>query len=494
MTFTSVVFLMLFFPVSILFSYLMREEHRNTFLCICSALFYFWCGIKFLILILVSATLAWLFGICIEKAAKPAARRTLLLTALCCHLGTLFFYKYLFDLFPDFIRVWAKLLGQEAGQVQSPALPLGISFYTFSLLSYILDVYWEKCRAQRNIFNIWLYVLFFPKVVQGPIMRYSDFEAQLTDREVSLAKLNLGFERFIKGMFKKVMLADPIQPLVTYSFSWIEGIGTVPAWIGILAYLLQLYYDFSGYTDMAVGMGYMMGFELPENFDHPYMSGSVAEYWRRWHISLGEWFRDYVYMPCSRTIMTWKWLARFKKRKMLICDILALFITWVLTGIWHGSGSTYLVYGLWYFAFIAFERLRTEHRKRVRKAKKIPVKQEAWWQKLEDHVVTIFAVLFGQIAFRSESLTSLVIYWKKMLFWETTDGITFLRFFDNYMIFALVIGLIFIFPVYPVLREKLFERNLVTKGIYRCLLLAAAAVTFTYAVSAGYSAFLYEVF
>lgn len=497
MSFTSAIFLIIFFPICILSAYLMKKEYRNGFLCILSAMFYYWCGIKFLILILISATLAYVFGLLAEKAKKIWMKKTILILALVYNLGVLFFYKYLFDLFPDFLTTWANISGQDAVSVSSPTLPLGISFYTFSILSYILDVYWDKCKAQKSILNVYLYVMFFPKVVQGPIMRYSDFEAQLYDREVNIEKLDKGFERFIKGMFKKVMIADLIQPLVTYSFSHIEAVGTIPAWIGIITYLLQLYYDFSGYSDMAIGLGLMLGFELPENFDHPYVSETVAEYWRRWHISLGEWFRDYVYMPCSRSIMSWKCLSKLKKKKMLVCDLLALFVTWILTGIWHGSGSKFILYGLWglwWFAFIVFERLRAEHRKKVRKARKLPLKGNKWWQTVLDYVTTIIAVVLGQVIFRADSLSVVRTYWNRMFVWNEADGITFINQFDNYMVFAFVIGVIFIFPVYGKLKEKIFERCIATKVLYRILLLIAAFVAFCYSISAGYSAFLYEVF
>lgn len=495
MSFTSAVFLIIFFPVCILFSYLMKKEYRNVFLCVCSMFFYFWCGLKFLILILVSATFAYLFGILLERAKNITYKRIVLTTALLYNIGVLFFYKYLFDLFPDFLSIWASFTHRDAAMIQSPVLPLGISFYTFSILSYILDVYWEKCRAQRNILNVYLYILFFPKVVQGPIMRYSDFEKQLYNGGGgNIEDLNLGFERFIKGMFKKVMIADQLQPLVTYSFNNIRYVGTIPAWIGIFAYLFQLYYDFSGYSDMAIGLGYMVGFKLPENFNHPYMSKSASEFWRRWHSSLGEWFRDYVYMPCFRTIMEIGWIDKIKKKKMLFCDLMALLFTWILTGIWHGSGKKFLVWGLWWFTFIAFERLRDEHRKKVRKAKKLPLKKNTWWQNILDYFVTFIAVLLGQVVFRAESLIDALVYWKRLLVWNTTDGVTFLHQFDNYMVFALTIGLIFCFPIYDVLKEKLFFKNIFTKVVYRVLLLGVAFIAFSYAVSAGYSAFLYEVF
>ena len=494
MSFTSAVFLIVFFPMCIIFAYLIKKEYRNIFLCIMSALFYFWCGIKFLILILFSATIAYLCGILIEKAKTKWIKRLLLVVSLVYNLGILFFYKYLFALFPNAISVWSTICGNDPVTVSSIALPLGISFYTFSALSYVLDVYWQKCEAQTHILNIYLYVLFFPKVVQGPIMRHTDFALQIHDGEVNLKNLDRGFERFIKGMFKKVMIADLLQPLVTYSFFNIENIGTIPAWIGITTYLLQLYYDFSGYSDMAIGLGLMVGFELPENFDHPYISRTVAEFWRRWHISLGEWFRDYVYMPCSLTVMSWDFMPKLGKRKILFSDIVALFVTWLLTGIWHGSGSKFLIWGLWWFCFIAFERLKNNHRKKIRKAKKLPIKKDTVWQIISDYVITFFAVVLGQVIFRADSMSTVIKYWNKMFVWNTCDGITFVYQFDNYMVFALVIGLVFIFPIYDEIKNKIFLRNTVTQLTYRLFLIAVAFISFCYAITSGYSAFLYEVF
>lgn len=483
MSFTSVIFLILLFPLFFV-GYFIKKEYQNIFILILSVLFYFWCGLKFLILITLSATCAYLFGLILGKLKKVTARRSVLAAAVMLHVGVLFYYKYLFDLFPDLLNVlnW-----------EYPALPLGISFYTFSILSYILDVYWEKCEAQKNILNVYFYVLFFPKVIQGPIMRYSDFEAQLYNRKTDACALNAGLERFIKGMAKKVLIADRIQPVVSYSFGAVGEIGTIPAWLGLLAYLIQLYYDFSGYSDMAIGLGKMMGFTLPENFEHPYLSGSVGEYWRRWHISLGEWFRDYIYTPVLRILLEKKTFGKFKNQ-MMCCDLLALLCVWVLTGIWHGSGSKYFAWGMWYFVFIAFERIRDNYRKKRRKMKKIKGKKNTPFQRIADRLVAIIAVVFGQVIFRAESLSGVMEYWKRMLVWDKRDGLLFVSLFDHYTIFIMILGVIFFFPVYDKVKEKLVGNSPYALIFYRIGLLLLGLISFYYAVSAGYSAFLYEVF
>lgn len=493
MIFTSAVFLIMFLPVCIIANYFMAERYRNTFLCIMSFVFYFWCGLSFLILIFISATLVYLFGHMIDRN-EGRKRKVWLLIGIVFHLGVLFYYKYAFGILGAGLQWLANMTGQNVSMpIQAPLLPLGISFYTFSALSYLLDVYWEKCRAQSNIMNVYLYVLFFPKVVQGPIMRYLNFKEQLEGRTVNLDGLNMGLELFVKGMVKKVMIADQLQPLVAYSFENITNVGTIPAWIGAIAYLFQLYYDFSGYSDMAIGIGYMVGFRLPKNFDHPYMAAGAAEYWRRWHITLGQWFKDYVYMPCFRSIQGVKWVRQFK-HSMMVCDISALFVVWCLTGIWHGSGLKFLLWGFWWFVFIAFERLRDIHRKKIRKLKKLPLKKNTTLQNVCDRIVAIIAFVFGQVLFRADSIHIALSYFQRMVVWDHRDGLLFLQQFDNYTVFILFIGLLFCFPIYDKVKRHVFDRNTVSIGLYRCGLVAVFLVAFTYMVSAGYASFLYEVF
>lgn len=500
MAFTSATFLLLFFPVCVLVNYLMGEKYRNIFLCAMSVLFYSWCGIRFLLLIVISATLAYLFGIAIEGANGDKRRKFLLVLGISIQLASLFYYKYFFDLM-SVITPWLPtvFMSEKLFTPESIALPLGISFYTFSILSYLLDTYWGICNAQKKISLVYLYVLFFPKVVQGPIMRYKDFESQLQNRTVNLESLNVGLERFIKGMVKKTLIADQLQGLVTYCFSNIDGVGTIPAWIGIISYIFQLYYDFSGYSDMAIGLGTMLGFSLPENFDHPYMSDSVAEYWRRWHISLGAWFKDYVYTPCLRTLTGTKWSKKLKN-PFVVCDVIALIITWTLTGVWHGSGLNFLMYGLWFCLFIIIERLQTNRRKRLKKIGKLSSSKRSAGQKVIGHFVTLFAVIFGLVLFKADSLQTAGKYISKLFVWSAEDGLLFFHQLDNYLVFILIIALVFVFPVYEKVRKKLTQLCSGTWAepvfllLYKLTLLAAFFVAFCYSVSDGYAAFLYEVF
>lgn len=492
MSFTSALFLLLFLPACFLICYFSDEKYRNGILLAASVVFYFWCGLGYLILIFLSSVAAYVVGVLIEKATSIRWKRAFLLLGITYSIGCLFYYKYL----TYFINLIIRLPFLEehiSAAAPSAALPLGISFYTFSVLSYILDVYWEKCEAQHRLTYLCLYVMFFPKVVQGPIVRYGDFEKQLHGRRIDREMIDHGWTRFIIGMFKKTVIADQLTGIVSYSFEGIAEIGTIPAWIGILGYLLQLYYDFSGYSDMAVGLGEMFGFSLPENFDHPYMSETVSEYWRRWHISLGEWFRDYLYMPLYRSFLGNRLLKK-SRYFLLYVDLLALSITWLLTGIWHGSGGNFVLYGLWYFLFIAMERISDDIRKRIRKKKKLPKSKKRLPEKILTRLAAAFAVIVGQVLFRSADRATAMQYLKCMFLWNTKDGWIFLTRLTNSTILAFVLGMIFIFPVRHLLEQKAADRNIVTQISHRVILLGVFFLSFAYCVSAGYSAFLYQVF
>ncbi|HOO62116.1 MAG TPA: MBOAT family O-acyltransferase [Bacillota bacterium] len=493
MSFTSVFFLIVFLPVSVLCHYFAKEKYRNIWLVFVSIAFYFWAGLSFLVILLASALVAYGIGLGIGKVKKIAGKRALLGVGLVFHIGVLFYFKYLFTAITYFLAV-VKYTGHTMTiDFTSPLLPLGISFYTFSMISYIVDVYWEKVKVNRNFGIALLYFSFFPRVVQGPIMRYSDFEGQLQGRQVTEEMLYHGIERFIIGMAKKLIIADQLVKVVDYAFDNSGAIGTAPAWIGILAYLLQLYFDFSGYSDMALGLGSMFGFKLPENFRYPYLSASCAEYWRRWHISLGEWLRDYVYMPMSRTLLSKKWIAK-SKNPMMLCDICALFVTWVVTGIWHGSKLQFLAHGMWWFAFIAFERVRDAKRKKRRKAKKLPVKKNSVIQNIGDHALTLFAIVFGQVLFRANGLRAALSYWKTMLTASQPDGIVWLLVLTNSALVAFFLGIVFCFPIYPWLMKRKCMQYKGVQAIYSVLLVILFILAFAYAVSAGYTPFLYQVF
>ncbi len=490
MDFTSAFFLLLFLPISIAVVLLSKGKGRSAAIFVCSVVVYAWCGLKFLAGVFASSLRTYWFGILVGKHRGTKKATFFLMVAITYNVLVLLLYKYIPYYFgtPGFIK---SLFNEDV------TLPMGLSFYTFSMISYLLDVYWEKCEAQKKIINLFSYILFFPKVVQGPVTRYVDFVTQLNqigEYRPNTEDINIGLERFIKGMFKKVMIADCIQPLVVNSFSNVNGIGTVSAWTGILAYMLQLYYDFSGYSDMAIGISRIMGIRLPENFDHPFTSFSVSEYWRRWHITLGKWFADYLYMPCFRFFAGIGFLPKEKKKRKFISDILALLITWALIGIWHGCGGRFLIYGLWFFPFIVFERVRDSHRKSVKKKKGESKDFSRKLYKVFDYILTFAAVVFGMVIFRSSSMSEAIMYWRKMVTWSNLGIGSLLYTLNHYMIFAVIMGIVFALPTYSIIKKKIIEKNEITLLLHRIILMITAVISFSYAISSGYSAFLYEVF
>ena len=338
MVFTSSVFLFLFFPALILLYYfpLLREiKIKNAILLISSLIFYAWGEPIYVFLMLFSIAVTYFLGLGLDKYSR---KKCILISGISYHIIVLFIFKYL-----AFIVKEADLLFQKKEQL-SIAVPIGISFFTFQLLSYLFDVYYKKVAAQRNIFYLALYVAFFPQLIAGPIVRYNQIEEQIMHRELKIENFSMGMERFIYGMGKKVLIANYVAYISDRCFGIYRGESVMLAWLGAIAYTLQIYFDFSGYSDMAIGLGKMFGFQFSENFNYPYLSKSITEFWRRWHISLSSWFRDYVYIPLGgNRVCKAKWYRN-------------LFIVWLLTGIWHGANWTFLMWGLCYFLLLIIEK------------------------------------------------------------------------------------------------------------------------------------------
>lgn len=482
MAFSSALFIIAFLPFFSVVHFFVPKKCKNAVLFVASIAFYFWCGIDFLVLVALSSCASWMFALVIEKAKQEKIKLLFIVLGVCVFVGLLFYFKYLRD--------FSKFFFDK--DFSPTALPLGISFYSFSLISYLLDVYWQKCSAQKNVANVMSYVLFFPKVVQGPIMRWDDFSAQLENRELSGGLVAKGLRRFAIGFFKKVVIADQLTSLVAYSFCNVSETGTGSAWLSLLAQLMQLYYDFSGYSDMAIGLGLMFGFALPENFDHPYLSFSVSEYWRRWHISLGAWFRDYVYMPLYRVLSKNSTLRKVSGG--LWIDLFALLITWGLTGVWHGSGKKFFCYGLWWFAFVALERVVEYIQKKRRKALGIKKANVGVFEKSVRYVETMFAILIGQVIFRASGLRTALLYVKNLFLWSDVDGLLVFRELNNEVALALLIAIVFCFPIHKFARARFFEKFKIGKIAYNILLALMFVYAFMQALCVGGSPFLYQVF
>lgn len=346
MVFSSVIFLFRFLPIFLILYFATyiwpaARRMRNVILFLGSLFFYAWGEPVYVLLLLFSTLSDYVHGRLIDRFRGRKVTSWLLVSSILINLAVLGYFKY-----ADFlIGAVNQIAGLEI-PLQNLPLPIGISFYTFQTMSYTIDVYLGNARVQKNLLDFGVFVAMFPQLIAGPIVRYTDIQDDLRDHHGTIEDVNYGMRRFVVGLAKKVLLANSLGLL------WEEVLVLVPdnlnvliAWVGILAFAFQIYFDFSGYSDMAIGLGAMMGFRFPENFRYPYISASITEFWRRWHMSLGQWFRDYVYIPLGGN------------RKGLSRQILNILIVWTLTGIWHGAGWNFLLWGLWFAFFLILEKM-----------------------------------------------------------------------------------------------------------------------------------------
>lgn len=341
MVFSSVIFLFRFFPFFFLLYYAVPGRMKNLILFLGSLFFYAWGEPVYVLLMLFSTVVDYTHGRLLERYRGRAIARGILLSSVIINLFLLCFFKY-----ADFLIGTVNSLTGLSMPLMNLPLPIGISFYTFQTMSYTIDVYRGEAKVQRNLLDFGVFVTMFPQLIAGPIVKYRDVEERLHNRRVTLEGISAGLQRFCAGLAKKVLLANNMGELWTLiSGNAPETLSAAAAWLGIIAFGFQIYFDFSGYSDMAIGMGRMLGFEFPENFNYPYISASVTEFWRRWHISLGSWFREYVYIPLGGN------------RKGLPRQLLNILAVWMLTGIWHGAGWNFLLWGLWFAAALMLEKL-----------------------------------------------------------------------------------------------------------------------------------------
>lgn len=368
MVFSSLFFLLYFLPVVLLLYWIIPDKGKNLFLLLASLYFYAWGEGLYVFLMLFVVLVNYIIGRLLEKI--PRRKKTLLAIGIFLNLVPLLFYKYSTFLLSVFNIEIASTIH----------LPIGISFFTFQALSYLIDTYRQTTAAQQNIINLGLYIALFPQLIAGPIVRYHDVAKQIVSRKVTLSSFNYGVERFILGLGKKVLLANPLGMIadITYTLPQAE-ISTGEAWLGAFCYMLQIFYDFSGYSDMAIGLGHMFGFKFLENFNFPYTSRSIQEFWRRWHISLSNWFRDYLYIPLGGN--------RISSTR----TVFNLFSVFFLCGLWHGASWNFIVWGLFHGSFLALERTRFG-------------KFIHGMPKLLQHTYVVLVVLVGWVFFRAETL------------------------------------------------------------------------------------------
>ncbi len=472
MLFSSTEFLVIFLPIVLFGYYVLFKKSRslqNVFLLVASLVFYAWGEPRFVFIMMASIVFNWLMGLLVDRyREKKNAARVIIIIDVAFNLALLFVFKYLMFTLENA----NSLFGLEI-RIPEIALPIGISFFTFQAMSYVLDVYRKDGEMQKNILNVGLYIALFPQLIAGPIVRYQTVADEIKNRKETLEDFTEGVKRFIVGFLKKVLLANSMAIIADGIFDSTEPVSTASAWLGLIAYTFQIYYDFSGYSDMGIGLGRMFGFHFLENFNYPYISLSVSEFWRRWHISLGSWFRDYVYFPLGG--------SRVSKKSRLIFN---LFAVWFLTGVWHGANWTFIIWGLMYFVLIATEKLSGMEKKLSGK-KFVPLK----------YIYTMFFVCIGWMIFRASDIGAAGEYFEA-LFGIGVSGTddTFRYYINNYAVLTIAAA-IFSFPIAPKLRKKVESLSkgpkVVCDVLYVVAVMALFVAAFSFIVKGSYNPFIY---
>lgn len=373
MVFSSITFLFYFLPIVLVIYYLVPNKLKNLVLLISSFIFYFYGEPKYVLLMVFSIISTYICGILVDKYRGTKASKLFLILEIIISIGLLIYFKYANFIIKN-INLW---LSQKIDLI-NVLLPIGISFYTFQMLSYVVDTYRGEVKVQKNILKLATYVSLFPQLIAGPIVRYSTIEKQLENREYSINKFSLGVRRFIIGLGKKVMVANVIGTLVN-TFLISDDKSVLFYWLYAIGVMLQIYFDFSGYSDMAIGLGKMFGFEFLENFNYPYIATSITDFWRRWHISLSSWFRDYVYIPLGgNRVSKIKWIRN-------------IMIVWLLTGLWHGAEWNFIIWGVYFGILLIIEKIFL-----LKKAEKIP--------KVFKIIYTLFFVMISFIIFNGNEI------------------------------------------------------------------------------------------
>lgn len=463
MVFSGAVFLYAFLPLTFAVYALAPQRGRNAVLLIASLLFYAFGEPVYVLLLLLSSVSNWALSLCIERRRGTRTAKLALAVSVLLNLGLLGFFKY-----ADFFLTTVNGLFGLSLPLTGVRLPLGISFYTFQTMSYTIDVYRGHVRPQRNLATFATFVCLFPQLIAGPIVRYSDIAVQLKTREHSVSEAASGARRFILGLAKKILLANLLGELVS-SFRASTDLSVLYYWLGAVAFTLQIYYDFSGYSDMAIGLGRIFGFRFPENFQYPYLSGSITEFWRRWHISLGAWFRDYVYIPCGGS------------RAGTVRTIANLLLVWLLTGIWHGANWTFLLWGVYYGILLLLEKFVLR-----RVLEHLPG--------LLRHVLTLLLVLIGWVFFFSSSPAA-AFGWIGRMF---GSGSALVDATAKYYLAGcwplLLVGAIGSFPVVSHVGTNLLRRSKAWQAFSVVLFLALLLLCIALMMNDTYSTFLYFQF
>ncbi|MGL5416970.1 MAG: MBOAT family O-acyltransferase [Clostridium sp.] len=453
MVFSSLVFIFRFLPIFFLIYYIVPKRFKNIVLLLGSLLFYSWGEGKYFLLIVFSILINYFFSRGMEIVKKNKFKVSLFMLIIIFNIGILFVFKYM----NFFIEILNRITSSSFNEVQI-TLPLGISFYTFQVLSYSIDVYRGKICAEKNIINFGAFVSMFPQLIAGPIVKYTDVSERLNSRSISKEMIESGIENFILGLGQKVLIANNIGMLWEEIGSMdVNNIPTALAWLGIIAFSLQIYFDFSGYSLMAIGLGEILGFKFPINFRYPYISRSITEFWQRWHITLGSWFKEYVYIPLGG--------SREGKIKLLR----NLFLVWIATGIWHGAEYNFILWGLYFFVLILIEKMYL---------KNILDKHRIW-----SHIYTLILLLIGWLIFSTSSLEQGIVYLKTMFIYK---GGTWIYYLENYGV-ILIVGVLLSTPII----KKLYEKFIKNEILRTVILMSIFILSISYIVDSSYNPFLY---
>jgi len=376
MLFSSITFLYVFLPIIVALYFIVPYKVKNYVLLLASLIFYAWGEPKYIIIMIVQIILGYIFAIIIDKYRDKSSVKYMLAMIVIVNLGFLVYFKYA----NFFIRTFGQVTGVSVNLLKI-ALPIGISFYTFQIVSYVIDVYRGTVALQKNPFYLATYISFFPQLIAGPIVRYVDVEKQLVERKSDFDKIAHGIRRFVLGLGKKVLIANTLGELCDI-FRGSSDLSVAYYWLYAISFTLHIYYDFSGYSDMAIGLGKIFGFDFIENFNYPYISKSITEFWRRWHMSLGTWFRDYVYIPLGGN--------RVSKAKF----IRNIIIVWFLTGFWHGADWNFIIWGCYFAIFLLIEKFFL-----IKKLENM---------KVFNHIYVMFVVIIGFVIFNAISMNQVI--------------------------------------------------------------------------------------
>lgn len=456
MVFSSLLFLFRFLPITFVAYYIAPKRFKNLVLLIASLFFYSWGEVRYFPIMVAVILVNFFAGLILERLDGNArARRAVLIVAVVFSIGWLAFFKY-----TNFILGNITALTGLAMPALSLSLPLGISFYTFQIMTYTVDVYYRKVETEHSIIDFGTFVVLFPQLIAGPIVKYSDISSELKNRTVTLDAVQEGIKIFILGLGSKVLLANSVGALWTQTEQLgFANISTPLAWLAIIAFTLQIYFDFSGYSLMAIGIGKALGFTFPQNFNFPYISRSITEFWRRWHMTLSGWFKEYVYIPLGG--------SRVGKAR----SYFNLFVVWGLTGLWHGASWNFVLWGLYFFVLLMLERLWLRpHLER---------------HKVLSHIYALLAITLGWVLFAITDMSSMGLYFTRLFTWNGgSDWMFYLR---NYAV-VLVLAAVFATPLPKKLAAKLPKRAAWLDSV---LMLVVLVLSIAYLVDSTYNPFLY---